>query len=620
MILSSFLLRKLYKKRCFIQCMCGIVGYFGSLDCYSLLVSGLKNLEYRGYDSWGVAIKNKGGVSLKKSKGKITRGGALKGNIGIGHTRWATHGVVSSINSHPHHDSNKEFFVVHNGIVENFEDLKKKIKDKKYYSQTDSEVIAKIVAENKSLGFKSALLKTAKSIEGNFAIAAISRDEDVLGAVRNGSPLVVGFNEKEFFLASDVRGLNRRVEKYFFLEDGEAAFFSGKLEVVDFNGKTISYKKRVKDFSFEDSVSLKDGFDHFMHKEIHEQPKVVEDTFRSYFHNGFLFEQKIDSKNIKKILASKRIVILGCGTSWHAGLVSEYWFEKFCKLPVEVEYASEFRYKDPVIDSDTLVIAISQSGETADTIAAIKEAKKKKAFVISVVNVVSSSIDRLSDVSLYTLAGQEVGVASTKAFTTQLSVLFLFSLFLGNKRKTLTKKDTNSLIKDFEKVPFFIKKILRKEGTIKFLVGEYSGRKNALFLGRGVNFPIALEGALKLKEISYIHAEGYPAAEMKHGPIALIDKDMPSVFICVRDSSYRKILSNIEEVKARRGKVIVVATEKDKLLKNKSDQVFYVPSVVGVLTPFLTVIPLQLIAYHIAKKRGCEIDKPRNLAKSVTVE
>lgn len=598
--------------------MCGIFAYYGEENCSEIIVEGLKNLEYRGYDSWGVALKVKENIFYNKQVGKISNAKRLykQSKIGIGHTRWATHGKVNKMNSHPHHDVSKRFFVVHNGIIENYE----KLKNKNSYSETDSEVIPQLIAKHSQKGFLKAVQESIKVLKGNYSFVVIDKFSNQMIGVRNGSPLILGVDKKGNFLASDVTPFLKYTKKVIFLNDGEIVFLNkNKIKILNFKGKEIIQKPKLINWDFEKSI--KNNYEHFMLKEIYEQPKVINETIKAYLNKTkFKFNEYLTKNAIANIKEIKKIIIVACGTSWHAGLISRYWFESFSNISAEVEYASEFRYRDPLIEKGTLVLAISQSGETADTIAAIKEAKKKGAKIISIINVIGSTIDRMSDIKLYTRAGPEIGVASTKAFTTQLTILILLSLFFAKNKRSLKNKEILKKLKEINKVPFLIKTILSKEKEIKFIANKHYNKKNALFLGRGVNYPIALEGALKLKEISYIHAEGYPAAEMKHGPIALIDKDMPSVFICVKDHTYEKVISNIQEVKARKGVVIAIATEGDKNIKKISDFVFYIPEIIGSISPFLSVIPLQMLAYEIAKKKKCEIDKPRNLAKSVTVE
>ena len=598
--------------------MCGIFGYKGTGDSFSIVFTGLKDLEYRGYDSWGIASLTDEGIAVVKKVGKIGTWINFEGNdsrVSIGHTRWSTHGEPSYKNAHPHLSCDKKIAVVHNGIIENHEEIKSKLKDHNFKSETDTEVIAHLIEEYlKNNNYRDSVLMAARDLEGSFALMVVNNKEKKIIAVRKGSPLVLGIKNGEFFLASDLLALLKHTNEVVFMEDNEAAIFNSDLEIVNFKTNKKVNKKPIK-VNIDFNESDKGEFPHFMLKEIYEQPKAIEKTINELIGGGLSFN--IPEKIISKL---NRIIIVACGTSWHAGLVGEYIIEKFLHIPVEVEYASEFRYRDPVIDKDTLVIAISQSGETADTNAAVKEAKKKKAFIFSICNVFGSTLTRLSDLVVYTRAGPEIGVASTKAFTTQLSVLYLFSLFLAGYNNKLTKNEIEEKIRLLKGVPKQIEHILNKAEDAKDIAKSYFRDRNALYLGRGLNFPIALEGALKLKEVSYVHAEGYPAAEMKHGPIALIDKDMPVVFIAVKDKTYEKIVANIEEVKSRKGKIIAIANEGDKVIKNKVDHVLYVPKADDFILPFLTVVPLQLLAYYIADLRGCDIDKPRNLAKSVTVE
>jgi glutamine---fructose-6-phosphate transaminase (isomerizing) len=604
--------------------MCGIFAYKGTKDCKEIIFNGLKYLEYRGYDSWGIAFKNDHHFKIIKKIGTITIEKDLikskeKFNIGIGHTRWATHGAVTIKNTHPHNDHEKNIYVVHNGIIENYEQLKKIIKTN-FYSETDTEIIPKLINHYYNLGFEESVKKTLKLIKGSFAFVAIDKKSNTMIAAKKGSPLIIGLKKDEFYLSSDIPSILNYTNEIIYLEDNEMVTIEDNLTFFDFN-KNKNKNKKTHKINTNYEKAVKGKYEHFMLKEIHEQGEKVDETIKGYIRGEeFLFNNYMDLNAIKNISNIKRIVILGCGTSWHSGLVAEYWFENIAKINAEVEYASEFRYRNPVIEKGTLIIAISQSGETADTIAAINEAKKKGAKILSICNVSGSTIDRLSDIKLYTRAGPEIGVASTKAFTTQLTLLFLIVIFFALKNKKINNLEAKKHIEELNLIPAKIKKALKLEKEINLVVKKYYNKKNALFLGRGVNYPIALEGALKLKEISYIHAEGYPAAEMKHGAIALIDKDMPSIFICVKDKSYEKVLSNIQEVKARKGKVIAIANEKDELIKKYADFVIPVPYTSNELSPLITVIPLQLLAYYIAKKRKCNIDKPRNLAKSVTVE
>ena len=598
--------------------MCGIFGYKGAGDSFSIVFTGLKDLEYRGYDSWGIASLINGGISVVKKVGKIgieTNSEINDSKVSIGHTRWSTHGGPSQKNAHPHLSCDNGLAVVHNGIIENHEEIKSKLKGHNFKSETDTEVIAHLIEEYlENNSYKDSVLMAAKNLEGSFAFMVVNSKEKEIIAVRNGSPLVLGIKKKEFFLASDLLALLRHTNEVIFMEDNEAAILNSNLEIVNFKTNKKINKKPMK-INMKFNESDKGDFPHFMLKEIYEQPKAIEKTVNELVSGGLSFN--IPEKILSKL---NRVIIVACGTSWHAGLVGEYMVEKLAYISVEVEYASEFRYRDPVIDKDTLIIAISQSGETADTNAAVKEARKKGAFIFSICNVFGSTLIRMSDLVVYTKAGPEIGVASTKAFTTQLSVLYLFSLFLARYNKKLTKKEVEEKIGALKGVPKQIEHILGNVEGVKEIAKSYFRDRNALYLGRGLNFPIALEGALKLKEVSYVHAEGYPAAEMKHGPIALIDEDMPVVFIAVKDKTYEKIVINIEEVKSRKGKIIAIANEGDNLIKNKVDHVLYVPKAEDFILPFLTVVPLQLLAYYIAELRECEIDKPRNLAKSVTVE
>ena len=604
--------------------MCGIFGYKGIDDCKKIILEGLKSLEYRGYDSYGILLKNNNNIKLIKKIGSINVNETLKEikekkyNIGIGHTRWATHGKVDIKNTHPHYDNNNRFYVVHNGIIENYEELKKEINDK-FYSQTDTEIIPKLIKKNINLGFFESVKLCLKKLKGNYAFIVIDKESNTIIIAKKGSPLVIGKNKENYYFSSDLPSMLNYTNEIIFLEDNEMAIINDELKFFNLiKNKTINKKIEIIKTNYEKAI--KGNYDHFMLKEIYEQPKVIEETIQGYFRDKFLFENYINEKAIKDINKINKIIILGCGTSWHSGLVAKYWLESISKISTSVEYASEFRYRAPIIEKGTLIIAISQSGETADTIAAINEAKRKKAKILSICNVAGSTIDRISDIKLYTRAGPEIGVASTKAFTTQLTVLFILSTYLAYKNKSINVEETKKHINEIKKIPAKIKKTLKLDKKIDNIVKKYYNKQNALFLGRGVNFPIALEGALKLKEISYIHAEGYPAAEMKHGPIALIDKDMPSIFISVKDKSYEKIMSNIQEVKARKGIVIAISTENDKEIKKHVNNIIPVPNTTNELSPLITVIPLQILAYKIAKKRNCEIDKPRNLAKSVTVE
>lgn len=604
--------------------MCGIFAYAGKDNCAQIIIDGLRSLEYRGYDSWGIALKSEDSITLRKNVGKVSEIGELESveaSMGIGHTRWATHGNVTIENSHPHYDSEKRVYVVHNGIIENVEELTEYVQGDVFYSQTDTEIIPKLIARFlQEVAFPDAVKKVVRLLKGNFAFVAIAADSDYLIAARNGSPIVAARQAGQFYISSDLQSLTHYSKKAYFINDGELLIYNHRTDVIDFydfyNEQYIS--KDLQEFDLGATDCEIGSYKHFMLKEIFEQPEKLKATLDANIERGTIrFGNVIDFSQFQEI---QRIVIIACGTSWHAGLVAEYWLESLVRIPVEVEYASEFRYRNPVIDRNTLVIAISQSGETADTIAGIKEAKNDGAMVFSICNVPGSTIVRISDSVIFTQAGPEIGVASTKAFTTQLEVLFLLALSIAYQRQQLDKIEIKRYLKRLAEIPEKMRRVLaNKEQIISIMQAHYTV-SNALFLGRGVNYPIALEGALKLKEISYIHAEGYPAAEMKHGPIALIDRNMPTVFICIKDHSYDKVLSNIQEVKARDGIVIAVATEDDQRIGKLADYVVFIPETINELSPFLTVVPLQLLAYHIADRRGCDIDKPRNLAKSVTVE
>ncbi|MBD3420052.1 MAG: glutamine--fructose-6-phosphate transaminase (isomerizing) [Chitinivibrionales bacterium] len=609
--------------------MCGIVGYIGDKDAYPILIEGLIALEYRGYDSAGIALVNESALTVFKDKGKVDHlrtqmeTQTKLGTLGISHTRWATHGAPSYKNAHPHTNGNDSLAVVHNGIIENFEILREKLKKEgiTFKSETDSEVIAHLVGKyltNGNLG--AAVRRALQDIEGTFGIGVISRDNpDVLIGARRGSPLVVGIGEKEFFLASDASAIVRHTKKVIYLNDNNLIELArGGYRTTTLDNRKISHK--IHNLEFDADSLAKGGYDHFMLKEIMEQTNTIKNAMRG----RVLCDEgtaRLDGLNLvlQELRQINRIIFVACGTSWHAALVGEYMLEELAGISVEVEYASEFRYRNPIIDPHTLVFVISQSGETADTLAAMREAQRKGATVLGICNVVGSSIARDTHGGVYLHAGPEIGVASTKAFTSQLTVISLLTLLLGRMRR-LSHDDGVTIAGALEAVPRQVAKIFKQNDEIKTIAHIYAPHNNFLYLGRSYNFPVALEGALKLKEISYIHAEGYPAAEMKHGPIALIDKDMPSVVIALRDSVYDKVISNIQEVRARGGKIIAIATEKDKEIQKHAHHVIYVPKTIPMLSPLLSVIPLQLLAYHIAAIRGCEIDQPRNLAKSVTVE
>ena len=617
--------------------MCGIVGYIGPRDAYPIVIEGLKRLEYRGYDSAGIALFDGTDLKVSKTKGKVAdleeRSGkeiTKNGNVGIGHTRWATHGVPNDVNSHPHLSNSGELVIIHNGIIENYDSLKQELISRGYTfkSDTDTEVLINLIEdvkkqENVKLG--KAVQIALNQVIGAYAIAVFdkTKPEEVVVA-RLGSPLAIGIgeNEDEFFIASDASPFLEYTKDAVYLEDEEMA-------VIRFH-KGIKVRK-IKDDSLVDTyvqklqINLeqieKGGYDHFMLKEIHEQPKAITDTYRGRLlaNEGIIKMVGIED-NMKKFLNANRIIIVACGTSWHGGLVAEYIFENLARVPVEVEYASEFRYRNPVITEDDVVIAISQSGETADTLAAIKLAKSKGAFVFGVCNVVGSSIARESDAGAYTHAGPEIGVASTKAFTTQITVLTLIALRLARAKGTISSSDFRQHLLELEMIPGKVQKALKSDANIKTIANVYKDVSNFLYLGRGYNFPVALEGALKLKEISYIHAEGYPAAEMKHGPIALIDENMPIVVIATKKGHYEKVVSNIQEIKSRKGKIIGIVTEGDVQVRDLADHVIEVPETLELLSPLLTTIPLQLLSYHIAVMLDKNVDQPRNLAKSVTVE
>lgn len=610
--------------------MCGIIGYIGNKEASSILLNGLKRMEYRGYDSAGMALSNNGEIKIEKEKGKISNLEKIlnlekmSGFIGIAHTRWATHGVPSQLNAHPHSDTNGNIVLVHNGIIENYNALRQILVDKghSFKTDTDTEIIAHLIEEfyknenSIEQAFRAALME----IDGTYGLAMISKHEPgKLFVARMGSPLVVGIGDNEYFVASDVAAIIAHTRKVFYLEDGEIAIISKE----GFLTKTIENKvieKKVEKISFDLERIEKAGFEHFMLKEIYEQPRTVADCMR-----GRLIKDdgvtKLGglSQILHNVLRARKIYITACGTSYHAGLIGEYMIEEYCRIPVEVEYASEFRYRDPIINDDDLIIAISQSGETADTAAALREAKRKGSTVMGIVNVVGSTIARETDGGTYIHAGPEIGVASTKAFTSQVTALALLTVMIA-RTKSMSAEEGRKIIKELHDLPAKVEKALQSAQIVKEIAQEFKDNSNFLYLGRGYNFPVALEGALKLKEISYIHAEGYPAAEMKHGPIALIDQDMPVVFIATKDSTYEKIISNIQEVKARNGRVIAVVSEGDKAICDMVDYCIPIPSTINFLQPIISIIPLQLLAYHIAVLRGCNVDQPRNLAKSVTVE
>ena len=613
--------------------MCGIVGYLGKRSAFPIIIDGLKRLEYRGYDSAGF-ILNAETFHGEKTKGKVadlvTKAGSNVPNYGcgMGHTRWATHGVPNDVNSHPHRSQSGKIAIVHNGIIENYESIKQNLIKEgfKFYSDTDTEVLVNFIEyfkEKQNVDLETAVRYALSEVIGAFAIAVMEegKPEEIVVA-RLGSPLVIGIGTDEFFIASDATPFIEYTQNAVYLEDGEMAtiHLERPLKVVKINSN-----KEVNPFVQELKLSLeaieKGGYEHFMLKEIYEQPKSIQNTMRGrLLPDGTTKLSGID-RHIETFLNAKRIIIVACGTSWHAGLVGEYLLEEYARIPVEVEYASEFRYRNPIIERGDIVIAISQSGETADTLAALKLAKEKGAFIYGICNVVGSSIARVTDSGTYTHAGPEIGVASTKAFTTQLTVLTLIALHLGHRKGTLSNKMYHQLCNELEQIPELIESTLKEVNPkIEAIADTFKTATNCLYLGRGFNFPTALEGALKLKEISYIHAEGYPAAEMKHGPIALIDENMPVIFIAPSKGHYDKVVSNAQEIKARKGRIVTVVTKGDTQMAGLANHVIEIPEISEALTPILASIPLQLLSYYIAIKRGCNVDQPRNLAKSVTVE
>lgn len=611
--------------------MCGIVGYIGKRDAYPILINGLKRLEYRGYDSAGIALRTDD-TRVFKCKGKVqdlenhVSNLDVTGHIGIGHTRWATHGEPNDVNAHPHRSMNNKFTIIHNGIIENYSPLKEKLirRGYKFESDTDTEVLANLVEYiylKGNVTAEMAVRLALSKVIGAYGLVVICEDEpNQLVAARKGSPLVIGVGKGEYFLASDATPIIEYTQSVIYLNDDDVAIIS----CDELTLKTIHNDKlipHIQELDLDIEQIEKNGYEHFMLKEIFEQTQSIKDTFRGRVipKSKELFLGGIQDV-IPKLVEARRILIIGCGTSWHAGMVGEYLFEEFARVPVEVEYASEFRYRNPVIYKDDIVLAISQSGETADTLAAINLAKQAGATVLGICNVVGSSIPRNTDAGVYTHAGPEIGVASTKAFTAQVTVLTMMAMLVGYRKGTLSKEDYENHIDELSCLPNKIQSILDKSEEIKELSEEYVESTNALYLGRGYLFPVALEGALKLKEISYIHAEGYPAAEMKHGPIALIDEKMPVFVAATKDKSYEKIVSNIQEVKARKGHVIAIVTEGDTVIKGLADHVIEIPETLEALAPLLTVVPFQLISYYIAVLRGCNVDQPRNLAKSVTVE
>jgi glucosamine--fructose-6-phosphate aminotransferase (isomerizing) len=614
--------------------MCGIVAYIGKKEAYPIVVKGLKRLEYRGYDSAGVAVLNNDSLRVFKRSGKVanleafTEGKDHSGFAGIGHTRWATHGLPNDINAHPHSSEDGRIALIHNGIIENYNSLREELTKRGYvfHSQTDTEVLVHLIVEiqkNEQVSLAEAVRLALLNVIGAYAIVVLSQDNPTqLIAARKSSPLVVGIgNDNDFYLASDATPIIEYTNRVVYLEDEEIAVvdINDGLKITNLRNQEIPPYVQALELQLE--ALEKGGYEHFMLKEIHEQPRSIQDCFRGRLNaeEGWVslggvkdFEQKM--------VNAQRIIMIACGTSWHACLVGEYLFEDLARINVEVEYASEFRYRNPIINENDVVIAISQSGETADTMAALELAKSKGATILGICNVVGSSISRITDAGSYTHAGPEIGVASTKAFTAQVTVLTLMALSLAHKKGTLSETKFRTMLSELEAIPEKVKRVLERNAEIEAIAAVYKDATNALYLGRGSSFPVALEGALKLKEISYIHAEGYPAAEMKHGPIALIDEEMPVFVIATKGTSYEKVVSNIQEVKARKGKIIAIVTEGDVDVKAMADHVIEIPDTDEHLVPLLATIPLQLLSYHIAVMRGCNVDQPRNLAKSVTVE
>ena len=626
--------------------MCGIVGYVGNKRVVPVIIDGLRRLEYRGYDSAGIAVAGNGdGLQIRRAEGKLRnleeaiRLKPLDGTYGIGHTRWATHGRPTEENAHPHRDCTGKIVVVHNGIIENYLQLKKQLVEEghKFTTETDTEIIAHMLerymkhtanGNGHGLTLEEALRKTVKQMTGVFAIACISVDEpNKIVAARNGPPAVIGLGKDEYFVASDVPAILYHTRDLFFLADGDLAVITQQgVKLSDFDGNAI--ERQVQHVTWDPIMAEKGGFKHFMLKEIFEQPRAVRDTTlgRVSLDSGKVFLDEMDITDAE-FRAANKVNIAACGTSWHAGQAGKFMIERLARVPVEVDYASEWRYRDPIVEKDSITMLITQSGETADTIAALREARAKGSKTLGICNVVGSMVTREANGTIYTHAGPEIGVASTKAFTAQLTALFLFALHLAEVRGAVNAEEAKKLISDLQRIPAKLETLLAREEDTEDLAKEYHRAQDFLFLGRGIHYPIALEGALKLKEISYIHAEGYPAGEMKHGPNALIDEELPVVIIATKDENdagsvlrYEKTMSNLKEVKARSGVVIAIATEGDEDIKEAADHVLYVPAAPELLSPILEIVPLQLLAYHIAVRRGCDVDQPRNLAKSVTVE
>ena len=611
--------------------MCGIVGYIGHREAWPIIIKGLHRLEYRGYDSAGVALMN-GTMNIYKKAGKVSDLEAFTehenrhGLMGMGHTRWATHGAPSDRNSHPHTSGNDRLAIIHNGIIENYGPLKEALTSRGHIfkSDTDTEVLIHLIEdiqEETKLDLREAVRLALNEVVGAYAIVIMSKDDpDQLIAARKGSPMVLGVGDREYFIASDASPIVEYTKNVIYLNDNEIAYIQ-RDELIIKSIDNVVQTPYIQELELELEMLEKGGYDHFMLKEIYEQPRSIKDCMRGRIYPGKGFVQLGGIKEYaEKLKNIDRIVIIACGTSWHAGLVAEYLIEECARIPVEVEYASEFRYRNPIISEKDIVIAISQSGETADTMAAIELAKEKGATIFGVCNVVGASIPRISHAGVYTHAGPEIGVASTKAFTAQVTVLTLMALYMAQQRGTITESRLIYLLTELDNIPVLIEKCLLSNEHIKTIAAKFVDARNFLFLGRGSGFPVALEGALKLKEISYIHAEGYPAAEMKHGPIALIDEEMPVVVIATKNSSYEKVISNIQEVKARKGIVIAIVTEGDKDVKEMADYTIEIPDTDEMFLPLVATVPLQLLSYHIAVMRGCNVDQPRNLAKSVTVE
>ncbi len=613
--------------------MCGIVGYIGNKKAYPILIKGLSRLEYRGYDSAGVALLNNGKLNIYKKQGKVqdlvdfVGDFSTDGNIGIGHTRWATHGLPNDVNAHPHSAGHGEIALVHNGIIENYAILKEELikRGHQFNSETDTEVLVHLIQDikqNSDVSLEEAVRIALNEVIGAYAIVVTSTKEpNKLICAKKSSPLVIGLGENEYYIASDATPIVEYTKNVVYLEDEQIAIIDkdNGFRIISISNQEVN--PYIQELEMQLEALEKGGYEHFMLKEIYEQPTAIHDSFRGRLNakEGWIKLGGI-AKYVDQIANADRIIIIACGTSWHAGLVAEYYFEDLARIPVEVEYASEFRYRNPIIRKGDVVIAVSQSGETADTLAALKMAKEQGAILLGIVNVVGSTISRVTDGGSYTHAGPEIGVASTKAFTTQVTLLAMMAIMIGKKRGTISDAKFQRLLDEMEALPSKIEKLLESDDYIKEISKEYKDCTNALFLGRGSAFPIALEGALKLKEISYIHAEGYPAAEMKHGPIALIDENMPVFVIATKGENYEKVVSNIQEVKARKGKVIAVVTKGDTVVKGLADHTIHIPDTDEVLVPILATIPLQLLSYHIAVMRECNVDQPRNLAKSVTVE